>query len=776
MGFLNRINNAEGYMNISIILNQLDTLFQEKKIEEVETFLLHQINEAKELDDTSSYITLLNELIGYYRDLSKHESSISYAKILLQLLEEEELQDSVAYGTSLNNIGNAYRGAGKAKEALAYYLQVFSIYKENLTPYDFRYASLNNNVSLVYQELNEYEKSLEVLANALGVLEHHPSAVYERATTYTNIANTLLKCERTEKALDYIQLALQIYEKDEMKDFHYSGALSSMAEALYHSGNLKDSIVFYKKALVEIAVNMGKHGTYELVQENMNHVILEYNRIKPKSGLELSRNYYETYGRPMLEEKFPNYLNRIAVGLIGEGSECFGFDDEVSMDHDFGPAFNLFLTADDFKKIGSDLRDAYDNLPSIFMGIQKSNTKELKNRRGVFENLSFIQTLTALQAPMQTEEDFLKLDENGLFLLERGVIFHDPLGEFTKHRQSFLQYYPDAIWRKKLAQSLAMFSQYGQYNFLRMKKRNDMVTANICLHEFIKETITLLYLLNRSYKPYYKWWMKGLEQIVVLKEVKEILCSLDSKAMEEGTIDNQIEAIAKYFVDYLKREHYIFQTSSYLIDHCEDILNPKLKLVESLVSMEWKAFDTVENIGGRADCQDDYETFSIMRKSQYLCFPDEVLRSYSNDFEQSYESGWNLITEKYARMMEFTHPTEYNQIKNQFPFIRDDKRNIVDEIVAIQVSWMEQFAQRYQNIATNARPIRSTNDSFYGTSYETYLRGELLTYGDNTLHQYHSFIKERLNIGENLSDLIMQQTAKLYGYKNLEEMNSSMNL
>lgn len=776
MGFLNRMNNAEGYMDIILILNQLDTLFQEKKIEEVEPFLLYHINEAKENGDTSSYITLLNELIGYYRDLSKHESSISYAKILLQLLEDEELKDSVAYGTSLNNIGNAYRGAGRAKEALAYYLQVFSIYKENLTPNDFRYASLNNNVSLVYQELNEYEKSLEVLANALGVLEYHPSAVYERATTYTNIANTLLKCGRTDKALEYIQHALQIYEKDKTKDFHYSGALCSMAEALYQSGNLKDSIEFYKKALAEIAVNMGKNGTYELVQENMNHVILEYNRIKPKSGLELSRNYYETYGRPMLEEKFPDYLNRIAVGLIGEGSECFGFDDEVSMDHDFGPAFNLFLSADDYLKVGRELQEAYDTLPCVFMGIQKRNSKQTKERKGVFENLKFIQTLTGLDTPLVREEDFLKVDENGMFLLEHGVIFFDPLGEFTKLRQSFLQYYPDVIWRKNVAQSLAMFSQYGQYNYSRMKKRNDVVTANICLHEFIKETINLLYLFNHSYKPYYKWWMKGLEQITELKEVKDILYGLVRRDFDEGTIENQIEAIATYFVDYLIREHYIFQMNTYLIDHCEDILNPKLKLVEHLVSMEWKAFDTVENIGGRADCQDDFETFMVMRKSQYLCFPDEVLRSYCNDFKQSYERGWNLITEKYARMMEFTHPTEYIQIKHQLPFICDDKKKIVDEIVAIQVSWMEQFAQRYQNIATNARPIRAKNDSFYGTSYETYLRGELLTYGDNTLYNYHSFIKERLNRGENLSYLIMQQTAKLYGYENLEEMNSSMNL
>ena len=59
-------------------------------------------------------------------------------------------------------------------------------------------------------------------------------------------------------------------------------------------------------------------------------------------GLELSRSFYEGAGAPMLQERFPELLGRIAVGLAGEGSECFGFDDELSADHDFEPAFCLW--------------------------------------------------------------------------------------------------------------------------------------------------------------------------------------------------------------------------------------------------------------------------------------------------------------------------------------------------------------------------------------------------------------------------------------------------
>ena len=61
-------------------------------------------------------------------------------------------------------------------------------------------------------------------------------------------------------------------------------------------------------------------------------------------GLELSKRYFEEFGRPMLERDFGEYLDRIAIGLVGHGSECFGYDDEISTDHDFTPGFCLWIT------------------------------------------------------------------------------------------------------------------------------------------------------------------------------------------------------------------------------------------------------------------------------------------------------------------------------------------------------------------------------------------------------------------------------------------------
>lgn len=194
----------------------------------------------------------------------------------------------------------------------------------------------------------------------------------------------------------------------------------------------------------------------------------------------------------------------------------------------------------------------------------------------------------------------------------------------------------------------------------------------------------------------------------------------------------------------------------------------KDELVAAIVELEWKAFDKVENAGGRADCQNDWNTFSLMRKSQYLAWPEDLLASFYEDFLEANTKGWNLITEKYGRMMESTVPEEYEAIKEQLPPCSDKKRAIVNQIAEIQVDWMEDFAKEYPKMAGNARSIRSLTDTPFNTSYETYLKGELMTYSDRTLGLYGKWIVRLKQQNENLAKSIMNNTALLYGYKSLE--------
>ena len=133
-----------------------------------------------------------------------------------------------------------------------------------------------------------------------------------------------------------------------------------------------------------------------------------------------------------------------------------------------------------------------------------------------------------------------------------------------------------------------------------------------------------------------------------------------------------------------------------------------------------------------------------------------------------------MITEKYGRMMESTSPEEYKELAKYFPEKSDKTRAIVAQIAEIQVQWMEDFAKEYPKLASQARNITSETDSVYDTSYETYLKGELLTYSDTLLKMYAEFIIVLYNKNENLAKLTIENTAKLQGYDSLRKAEESL--
>ena len=192
-------------------------------------------------------------------------------------------------------------------------------------------------------------------------------------------------------------------------------------------------------------------------------------------------------------------------------------------------------------------------------------------------------------------------------------------------------------------------------------------------------------------------------------------------------------------------------------------------LIDKIVQLEWKQFDRVKNEGGRASCQDNFETFSIMRKSQYLTWNEELLSSYYQDLLLAEQNGWNLIMEKYARMMQSTAPKQYAELAFTLPVRSKEREQITEEIVRIQVAWMEQFSEKFPKMAGNARSIHTYEDTAYNTSYETYLRGELGTYSEETFVLYGRFIARLLKEERNLAYETMRNTAMLYGYQSVEE-------
>ncbi len=244
-------------------------------------------------------------------------------------------------------------------------------------------------------------------------------------------------------------------------------------------------------------------------------------------GLELSEKYYEKYGKEMLNECFSDIVSQTAVGLVGYGSECLGFDDDMSRDHDYGPSFCIWLPREVYIQYGDKMQEAYDRLPKEFMGFAARVEEEQgKGRVGVLCLEDFYRGILGRESAPETDGEWFAIPEASLATATNGMVFEDRLGRFTGIRQALLAYYPRGVWLKKLAESLARAAQAGQYNYARAMKRGERIAAELALSKFVEEAMRIVYLLNKKYAPFYKWMPRGMKELPVCSEIGDMLALL----------------------------------------------------------------------------------------------------------------------------------------------------------------------------------------------------------------------------------------------------------
>lgn len=322
-------------------------------------------------------------------------------------------------------------------------------------------------------------------------------------------------------------------------------------------------------------------------------------------GLALARSYYDTYIEQLLTA-VPEARGRIAAGLVGEGSQCFGFDDELSQDHDFAPGFCIWLNDDDFALFGAKLQAAYDALPASFMGFSRSNIIA-GDRLGVMPISGFYRRFTGTSPESsKTSLDWLFTPEPQLAAATNGEVFCDDTGEFTAIRQQLLQFYPEDVRRKKIAARAAVMSQAGQYNLLRLIKRHDSVAALQALGRFTEAALSMIYLLNRRYMPFYKWAFHGLRIDVngelelkltgalcpLLEQLAEVPALMGSKDFDgaHALAFELTETICTAVAGELNRQGLSRSTSPFLQDHLGEIMSgindPKLRALPPMLDCQ----------------------------------------------------------------------------------------------------------------------------------------------------------------------------------------------
>ena len=246
-------------------------------------------------------------------------------------------------------------------------------------------------------------------------------------------------------------------------------------------------------------------------------------------GLQESRKSFEA-SFDKLFEAYPELKQRAACGLCGRGSQCLGYDDEISRDHDVENGFIIWLCDDDFEKFGYLIKKEYQRL---FASHKEDSIY------GIYSVGEFIKS--TVSAVPQSPIDWLNIPEHALLSATNGEIFYDGAGEISNIRNT-IKNCPKDVFIKRASAHLSLASQAGEYNFSRLMERGDIGSATLAIAEFVKHIIYATHAIYQCFTPFYKWQLRSLS------EFDEELCSklnmllLSQKSYSQ--LENNLHTIA----------------------------------------------------------------------------------------------------------------------------------------------------------------------------------------------------------------------------------------
>jgi hypothetical protein len=260
-------------------------------------------------------------------------------------------------------------------------------------------------------------------------------------------------------------------------------------------------------------------------------------------GLQLCRTFYFEAVRPLLDQAYPGLPH--AAARVGPGSEVLGFDSQRSVDHDWGPRLELFLSPEDVAQHSEDLSalltarlpkhvggwPTHFEPPGARVRLMTATTGPVAHRVQITDVASWSVGQVGFDASRgATVDDWLATPSQLLAEAVGGEIFQDDVGDLTAVRDR-LRWYPDDLWRYLLA---AQWTRIGQEEAFvgRAAEAGDELGSRLIAARLARDVMRLCMVLERRYAPYSKWLGTAF---AALPDVEEIAAALQDAVEARGS-------------------------------------------------------------------------------------------------------------------------------------------------------------------------------------------------------------------------------------------------
>jgi tetratricopeptide (TPR) repeat protein len=180
---------APSRIPVGRVIAKLDECFATNDMDAAGRLLEYWEAEAVALGDESGELSVVNELLGYYRKIGNSEKGLRAVSRSLELLDALRQGNEVAGATVILNAATTMKAFGKAEEALPLYEKVGAVYTEKLPANDNRFGGFYNNKALALVDAKRYREAEECYRRALAVVENGDVIQPDSAVTYVNMAH-----------------------------------------------------------------------------------------------------------------------------------------------------------------------------------------------------------------------------------------------------------------------------------------------------------------------------------------------------------------------------------------------------------------------------------------------------------------------------------------------------------------------------------------------------------------------------------------------------------